>query len=238
MPAVPKFVARIDSTIPSVSNLATDVAAPRYSGAAILAAYGVVEAKAVGGASTVQVEAVVCTTLTGRSEPYNGSLIHTSHVEPSASPPNRCDSGSDAAARNHGSQWRHRQRVGSPPAGASLRVLQRGTVVCAAAERGRSLDCLATACGSRQWADSKRVCAMKHKQSDSRSRCGRARCASGDIAGQLDSPCWNKVLALCGRRRGRQVRRSGKGQVFAPRLQRKWRDGPVDQAGAMCGSRP
>ena len=29
------------------------------------------EAKAVGGASTVKVEAVVCTTLTARSEPYN-----------------------------------------------------------------------------------------------------------------------------------------------------------------------
>ena len=36
------------------------------------------EAKAVGGASTVKVEAVVCTTLTARSEPYSRKAIHAS----------------------------------------------------------------------------------------------------------------------------------------------------------------
>jgi hypothetical protein len=36
------------------------------------------EAKAVGGASTVKVEAVVCTTLTARNEPYNRKAINAS----------------------------------------------------------------------------------------------------------------------------------------------------------------
>jgi hypothetical protein len=40
----------------------------------------VLETKAVGGASTVKVEAVVCTTLTARSEPHNGKAIHASQL--------------------------------------------------------------------------------------------------------------------------------------------------------------
>ena len=43
-----------------------------------------VELHISGGASTVQVEAVVCTTLTAHSEPYNGGGIHASLLEPSA----------------------------------------------------------------------------------------------------------------------------------------------------------
>jgi len=42
------------------------------------------EARAVGGASTVQVDAVVCTTLTAHSEPYNPKVFHASQVNQSA----------------------------------------------------------------------------------------------------------------------------------------------------------
>jgi hypothetical protein len=44
----------------------------------------VLEAKAVGGASTVKVEAVVCTTLTEHSEPYNRKAIHASRLKTQA----------------------------------------------------------------------------------------------------------------------------------------------------------
>ena len=49
----------------SVTGCARDVAQARS-----------LEAKAVGEASTVKVEAVVCTTLTARSELYNGAVLH------------------------------------------------------------------------------------------------------------------------------------------------------------------
>jgi hypothetical protein len=42
------------------------------------------EAKAVDGASTVKVEAVVRATLTARSEPYNRKVIHASRVRDDA----------------------------------------------------------------------------------------------------------------------------------------------------------
>ena len=51
------------------------------------------EAKAVGGASTVKVEAVVCTTLTARSEPYNRKAIHASGVKQGANAQRKCDYG-------------------------------------------------------------------------------------------------------------------------------------------------
>ena len=45
------------------------------------------KAKAVGEASTVKVEAVVCTTLTARSELYNGAVLHAANWEHDANAP-------------------------------------------------------------------------------------------------------------------------------------------------------
>jgi hypothetical protein len=69
------------------------------------------EAKAVGGASTVKVEAVVCTTLTAHSEPYNRKAIHASRLNQARMRNGIVITESDVAARNHGSQRRHRGRV-------------------------------------------------------------------------------------------------------------------------------
>ena len=63
-----------------------------------------------GAASTVKVEAVVCTTLTARSEPYNRKAIHASRLN-QARMRNAIEiPENDVAARNHGSQRRHRGR--------------------------------------------------------------------------------------------------------------------------------
>ena len=64
----------------------------------------VLETKAVGGASTVKVEAVVCTTLTARSEPYNRKRIHATNLNQGANARWTVTATSDVAARNYGSQ--------------------------------------------------------------------------------------------------------------------------------------
>jgi hypothetical protein len=57
-----------------------------------------------------QVEAVVCTTLTARSEPYNRKAIHASRLNQAQMRIGIEIAESDVAARNHGSQRRHRWR--------------------------------------------------------------------------------------------------------------------------------
>jgi hypothetical protein len=63
-----------------------------------------------GAASTVKVEAVVCTTLTARSEPYNRKAIHASRLNQARMRNEIEIPKNDVAARNHGSQRRHRGR--------------------------------------------------------------------------------------------------------------------------------
>jgi hypothetical protein len=79
----------------------------------------VLEAKA-GGASTVKVEAVVCTTLTAHSEPYNGTVLHASRLKTKRECAVDSGRGSDVAARNHGSQRRHRMRHRIATGGAKV----------------------------------------------------------------------------------------------------------------------
>ena len=64
----------------------------------------VLETKAVGGASTVKVEAVVCTTLTARSEPYNRKGIHAINLKQRADARWTVITASDVTARNCVSQ--------------------------------------------------------------------------------------------------------------------------------------
>jgi translation initiation factor 6 (eIF-6) len=64
----------------------------------------VLETKAVGGASTVKVEAVVCTTLTARSEPYNRKGIHATNLKQRADARWNVITANDVTARNCVSQ--------------------------------------------------------------------------------------------------------------------------------------
>jgi hypothetical protein len=64
----------------------------------------VLETKAVGGASTVKVEAVICTTLTARSEPYNRKGIHATNLKQGGDARGTVIKGGDVTARNCVSQ--------------------------------------------------------------------------------------------------------------------------------------
>jgi hypothetical protein len=70
------------------------------------------EAKAVGGASTVKEERKPrpVVSLTARSEPYNQTAIHASRLNQARMRNGMEIAESDVAARNHGSQRRHRWR--------------------------------------------------------------------------------------------------------------------------------
>ena len=102
-----------------------------------------------GGASTVKVEAVVCTTLTAHSEPYNRAALHASRLGKGANALRSCDFGERcgrenprlAAATSLAASDRHRQSQ-------CLRVLQRSTAVCAGAKNTKSLAARAGGCGA------------------------------------------------------------------------------------------
>ena len=93
-------------------------------------------------------EAVVCTTLTAHSEPYNRAALHASRLEKGANALRSRDFGERcgrekprlAAATSLAALDRHRQSQ-------CLRVLQRSTAVCAGAKNTKSLAACAGSCG-------------------------------------------------------------------------------------------
>ena len=111
----------------------------------------------------------------------------------------RCD------RENHGSQRRHRERIGSPPAKPmSSGFAAESTVVCAAAKNTKSLAARADGCGPGSQpiprADAVWNINGQVLVSDVAARDVQAA-TSPRVS---NSPCRKKVLALCGRRlRGR-----------------------------------
>jgi hypothetical protein len=136
----------------------------------------VLEAKAVGGASTLKEERKPrpVVSLTERSEPYNGTVLHTSRAKQSANAP-RIPVG--------GAMWPREPTARSGDIGAasdchlqrqSHRVLLRSTAVCAEAKNTKSLAARARGCGHGQSDDSERGCEVKRGRSGFGERCGRA----------------------------------------------------------------
>ncbi len=98
-----------------------------------------VELHITGGASTVQVEAVVCTTLTAHSEPYNRGGIHASLLEPSANALHDWDWGKRCAPTSAvgGHRWRRRIVTGK----ANVFGLCSGAPPFVPERKTRSLGC-------------------------------------------------------------------------------------------------
>ena len=123
----------------------------------------VLEAKAVGGASTVTGgDRRHALTLTAHSEPYNGTVLHASRLKTKRECARSCD------CRN--TMWPRETTARSGDIGAAsdrhrqsqcLRVLQRSTVVCAEAKNTKSLAARAGACRARQSADAERECDVR-----------------------------------------------------------------------------
>jgi len=107
---------------------------------------------------------------------------------------------SDVAARNHGSQRRHRGGIGSPPAKPKSLGFCSGAPPFVPKRKGtKSLAARADGCGPGDNETSSRM-RCESGRSDLSKRCGPDGVSRGDIASELDSQCQNKVLALCGRR--------------------------------------